>query len=740
MVKAILLLLFLTTSTWANDKDIRPLDLYKKKQELSEKPFTQTTFVKGKHVTITIKNINEMSSNSIFPVFPQLAFRDDYEILVDKCSYQSLKPQKSCEIVIVNKKNNKVELEVFPYGKENLKTTIKIGKKNVLYSEVDTSRLSVNNLTELPLVERIGVESSYTWVLDLEEDNLLVVDDLKNLHFKLAKNNTKWELTVFPLKEDFFNVNVKLYNKQKLFNQPLKFTSLVRKPLSVKISPIVDHVPQYAEPVIFYLKANFMNGHPLVWTVPKFLINWQINQESNITTSGLFNPERVGKVEIKGEALGVKDQNNFEVIPYWPFGLDQNLVVKSGETKILQDKMIYDFSSLVVEPRGTLILKFNNPWFFIGAKKYIINNGIIKFIQPYSGDLSSNIPNIDGSLSGLRIPFSTLNNSLKENGGVLYLKAFSLKGRGVFEFSRGNLGGIYIDYLKNNDFKGVIKGQILHNQVKKEQAIIKPEPIAPVVKKSLMNFVVFSMKDSLSYLLRYLFLAGIPFLVLYIFFKNKIKVYKIQENYPNYKQYGKEFFWSVISALVINFIVAYFVTGFAQKIGWTKVYSGDISKHGTAWYFISFLVIIMLHDLYFYWTHRVLHTKWFYNKFHYIHHKSDNPTPLTALSFHPMEAFMHFLFLPIAMVVLPFHSDVVFFFLWTMLAFNVNGHSGYEYWPKWMRSGIAKKIINNSFHHNQHHSNFNCNYSLYFNLLDRWFKTNHSSYDQEVEKWPKSEK
>lgn len=195
----------------------------------------------------------------------------------------------------------------------------------------------------------------------------------------------------------------------------------------------------------------------------------------------------------------------------------------------------------------------------------------------------------------------------------------------------------------------------------------------------------------------------------------------------------KEFLWSMVSAGIINFLVAAFVTGTLKQYGLIKIYS-QRSEYSIVYYILSFGLILILHDIYFYFTHRLLHTKFLYKKIHKVHHESSNPTPLTSLSFHPVEAFMHFMFVPLVTLVVPFHYETIGFFLWAMLIFNVNGHSGFEYWPKWLLSGWRLKVINNSTHHNMHHEFYNCNYSLYFNLLDRWFKTNHKEYEQKFKK------
>lgn len=57
------------------------------------------------------------------------------------------------------------------------------------------------------------------------------------------------------------------------------------------------------------------------------------------------------------------------------------------------------------------------------------------------------------------------------------------------------------------------------------------------------------------------------------------------------------------------------------------------------------LVIAMLdvlHDAWFYWTHRLLHWAPLYRHVHYIHHKSNVPCAFTGYSFHVIEAAIVF--------------------------------------------------------------------------------------------------
>src|SRR3546814_2958407 len=46
----------------------------------------------------------------------------------------------------------------------------------------------------------------------------------------------------------------------------------------------------------------------------------------------------------------------------------------------------------------------------------------------------------------------------------------------------------------------------------------------------------------------------------------------------------------------------------------------------------------LLHDSFFYWTHRLLHRPRWFRLAHAVHHESRPPTAWAAMSFHPIEA------------------------------------------------------------------------------------------------------
>jgi lathosterol oxidase len=75
-----------------------------------------------------------------------------------------------------------------------------------------------------------------------------------------------------------------------------------------------------------------------------------------------------------------------------------------------------------------------------------------------------------------------------------------------------------------------------------------------------------------------------------------------------------------------------------SKHHFTLVYY-PANKYGWPYYIISIVLMIALHDTYYYWTHRLLHWKKIFRYVHKVHHLSLNPTPFSAYALHPVEAW-----------------------------------------------------------------------------------------------------
>ncbi len=224
-------------------------------------------------------------------------------------------------------------------------------------------------------------------------------------------------------------------------------------------------------------------------------------------------------------------------------------------------------------------------------------------------------------------------------------------------------------------------------------------------------------------ILRYLLIAGIFFLVFYVVRKKYWTHRRIQKRLPKNQQYWQEIKYSLSTMAIFSLIGLVIITFKA----YTQVYQ-NVGDYGWGYLLLSFPLTLIIHDAYFYWTHRLMHHRKLYRIVHRTHHLSHNPSPWAAFAFHPLEAIVEAGIFPLLVFTLPLHPIVIFSFLLTMMVLNVIGHLGYEIYPKnWTKHWFGK-WQNTSTHHNMHHELVQGNYGLYFNWWDRWMGTNHTKY------------
>ncbi len=236
-----------------------------------------------------------------------------------------------------------------------------------------------------------------------------------------------------------------------------------------------------------------------------------------------------------------------------------------------------------------------------------------------------------------------------------------------------------------------------------------------------------SFLGGLVIFLRYALFAGIGYGIFYYWKRRNYVHRKIQQKLPSWKAIQHEIGHSLVSAVVFSLVVLG-IYGL-KLLGWSKIYL-DAAAYGWWYLLLSFVVLVVVHDAYFYWMHRAMHHPKLFRVFHLVHHRSNNPTPWASLAFHPLEAFAEIAILPFLVVVMPLHPlAIAAFALWS-LTWNVIGHLGYELFPAgWVDHPILK-WLNTSTHHNMHHKFSKGNYGLYFNWWDHWMGTNHPEYKE----------
>lgn len=182
-------------------------------------------------------------------------------------------------------------------------------------------------------------------------------------------------------------------------------------------------------------------------------------------------------------------------------------------------------------------------------------------------------------------------------------------------------------------------------------------------------------------------------------------------------QIGREIRWSLLSAGIYG-IPAGIVAWGCQNQGWTRIYSQ--AEDYPLWYLpISVLLYLLVHDSWFYWTHRWMHQPRLFKIAHAVHHASRPPTAWAAMSFHPWEALTGAIVIPALVFMIPIHVGALGVVLSVMTVMGVTNHMGWEIFPRIVVNGPLGNWLITATHHQRHHAEYRGNYGLYFRFWDR---------------------
>ena len=182
-------------------------------------------------------------------------------------------------------------------------------------------------------------------------------------------------------------------------------------------------------------------------------------------------------------------------------------------------------------------------------------------------------------------------------------------------------------------------------------------------------------------------------------------------------QMRREIGWSLASAAIYGIPAGVVAWGW-QAHGWTRIYT-DVGAF-PLWYLpASLLLYLMLHDTWFYWTHRWMHRPRLFRIAHAVHHASRPPTAWAAMSFHPIEAVTGAIVIPVLVFFIPIHVAVLGLVLAIMTILGVGNHMGWEMFPRALVHGPAGRWLITATHHQAHHAAYRGNYGLYFRFWDR---------------------
>jgi sterol desaturase/sphingolipid hydroxylase (fatty acid hydroxylase superfamily) len=225
----------------------------------------------------------------------------------------------------------------------------------------------------------------------------------------------------------------------------------------------------------------------------------------------------------------------------------------------------------------------------------------------------------------------------------------------------------------------------------------------------------------------YALLAAVASLFFYVVFRKSLARRRVSRFDPTGRQVAREVLHSLCSVAIFGLVTGAVV--YLALSGWTRLY-WRVDEYGWVWLLLSIAVMVLVHDAYFYWTHRLMHHPRLFRLVHRAHHLSVSPTPWAAYAFSPLEALVQAGIGPLIVFTIPTHPTAFAAFMGWQITFNVLGHCGHELMPRWFLRSPAGLVLNTVTHHALHHEKLRANFGLYFNVWDRLMGTNHRDYER----------
>jgi len=228
---------------------------------------------------------------------------------------------------------------------------------------------------------------------------------------------------------------------------------------------------------------------------------------------------------------------------------------------------------------------------------------------------------------------------------------------------------------------------------------------------------------------RYVVAAGAMALIVKLFWNFGLSERRIQARSATSADVRREILTSLRTGVLFSLTGVGIIYGVMASV--FTVYT-DFNTHGAVYLVLSVIGIILAHDTYFYWAHRMMHHPRLYPYFHRTHHRSVAPTPFAAYAFDIPEALVMAAFTPLWLLAVPMHALGLFLFMAFMIVRNVMGHAGVELMPRTLADSRWFGWINATTHHDMHHQSFRYNYGLYFTWWDRLMGTEHPAYREQL--------
>jgi lathosterol oxidase len=136
-----------------------------------------------------------------------------------------------------------------------------------------------------------------------------------------------------------------------------------------------------------------------------------------------------------------------------------------------------------------------------------------------------------------------------------------------------------------------------------------------------------------------------------------------------------------------------------------------VGDYGWGYLLLSVVLLLVFTETLIYWIHRALHHRLLFDRIHMCHHQFREPTPWTAFSFHPVDAFSQALPYHIAAFIFPLNIWVYTLMMSIVMVWSVSIHDRV--------SVLRFPWLNYAGHHTLHHLHADYNYGQYLTFWDR---------------------
>jgi lathosterol oxidase len=226
--------------------------------------------------------------------------------------------------------------------------------------------------------------------------------------------------------------------------------------------------------------------------------------------------------------------------------------------------------------------------------------------------------------------------------------------------------------------------------------------------------------------------AGI-FYALRYFWNKGLEKHKIQQRQASRSDIRREILYSLRTVLVLS--VIYTATYFGVRAHLFTVYPG-VQPLGVAYLLASIAGLVIVHETYFYWFHRMMHHRLFFRQFHRTHHKSVTPTVYSCYAFDIPEAVLIGAFIPLWLLAVPMQLPGLLIPSTLLLVKNAMIHCGVELFARGPERSRWFGWLATSTDHDLHHSTVRYNYGFLFRFWDRAMGTEYKAVRDQARGMP----